>query len=321
MPRDSGGVYTLPAGNPVIPGTVITSTWANDTMDDLAVAITDSLDRNGRGGMLAPFEFTDGIETAPGFAWANEPTSGFFRESAGDFRATILGSETVRFNSLGIQIWNTVDLTWDQVLTNGGALGLVPVSPGTTDGDTLEWDNTGGVWVVSALKMVPVGGAADQTLRWDDTGGVWAVTSALSISDAGAIDMTSTLSVVGVSTLGGVTLTGVFDGGTQVLTNVGDPVDDQDAVTKAYGDANYAPTGNEVPDTRTLTAGDGLTGGGDLTADRTFDVVGGDGINANADDIEVDATVVRTAFGGGLNLVIDSGSPSGSDPNTIYFVT
>lgn len=31
---------------------------------------------------------------------------------------------------------------------------------------------------------------------------------------------------------------------------------------------------NTVPDTRTLTAGIGLTGGGDLTADRTFDVVG-----------------------------------------------
>ena len=42
----------------------------------------------------------------------------------------------------------------------------------------------------------------------------------------------------------------------------------------------------------TLTAGTGLTGGGDLTANRTFDVIGGTGITANANDIEVDTTVV-----------------------------
>lgn len=47
--------------------------------------------------------------------------------------------------------------------------------------------------------------------------------------------------------------------------------------------------------TRNLVAGTGLTGGGDLTADRTFNVVGGDGITANANDIEVDSTVVRTS--------------------------
>jgi len=49
------------------------------------------------------------------------------------------------------------------------------------------------------------------------------------------------------------------------------------------------PTGGFVPSARTLIAGDGLTGGGDLTADRTFDVVANaDGsIIVNADDIQV----------------------------------
>jgi len=43
-----------------------------------------------------------------------------------------------------------------------------------------------------------------------------------------------------------------------------------------------------------LIAGTGLTGGGNITTDRTFNVVGGDGITANADDIQVDNTVIRT---------------------------
>ena len=43
-----------------------------------------------------------------------------------------------------------------------------------------------------------------------------------------------------------------------------------------------------------ITAGTGLTGGGDITTSRTLNVIGGDGITANANDIEVDSTVIRT---------------------------
>lgn len=56
-----------------------------------------------------------------------------------------------------------------------------------------------------------------------------------------------------------------------------------------------------TPQTRTLTAGDGLTGGGDLSVDRTFNVVAGDGtIIANANDIVV-GTVPFTQISGTLS--------------------
>lgn len=46
MPRDINDIYTLPAGNPVIPGTVIETDWANSTLNDIAQALTDSLDKS-----------------------------------------------------------------------------------------------------------------------------------------------------------------------------------------------------------------------------------------------------------------------------------
>ncbi len=44
-----------------------------------------------------------------------------------------------------------------------------------------------------------------------------------------------------------------------------------------------------------ITAGAGLTGGGDITTTRTLDIGAGDGITVNANDVAVNSTVVRTS--------------------------
>lgn len=50
MPR-TAGVYSLPAGNPVVTNTTITSNWANTTLGDIATALTGSLPRDGSAAM------------------------------------------------------------------------------------------------------------------------------------------------------------------------------------------------------------------------------------------------------------------------------
>lgn len=47
MPRNGSSVYSLPAGNPVISGTIIATTWANTTLTDIATALTNSLSTDG----------------------------------------------------------------------------------------------------------------------------------------------------------------------------------------------------------------------------------------------------------------------------------
>lgn len=57
MPRDSSGNYTLPAGNPVVTQTLITSNWANTTLSDIAAALTDSLSKQYGGTVTGNVTF------------------------------------------------------------------------------------------------------------------------------------------------------------------------------------------------------------------------------------------------------------------------
>lgn len=88
--RNSSGTYSLPAGNPVVTGTTITSTWANNTLNDIKTEITNSLDRQGRGAMLAPLQIVSGTAAAPGLTGSAEPSSGLYRAAAGDWRFSVL---------------------------------------------------------------------------------------------------------------------------------------------------------------------------------------------------------------------------------------
>lgn len=82
MSRDVSGLYTLPAGNPVVTATTITTTWANTTLTDIANALSDSLSRSGQGAMTAALRGVDGTVGAPGFAFASETSLGLYRAAA-----------------------------------------------------------------------------------------------------------------------------------------------------------------------------------------------------------------------------------------------
>jgi len=58
MSRNGSGTYNLPAGNPVVTGTTVTSTWANSTMTDIANALTQSVSADGQTPMSGALNMT-----------------------------------------------------------------------------------------------------------------------------------------------------------------------------------------------------------------------------------------------------------------------
>jgi hypothetical protein len=92
-----------------------------------------------------------------------------------------------------------------------------------------------------------------------------------------------------------------------------------DAATAAQStaDSAVAGLGDKADAATTLTAGGGLTGGGDLSANRTFAVGAGTGITVNADDVAIDTTaeaerirdVIGTALVAGTNVTITVNDP------------
>ena len=120
MPRNGAGTYTLPAGNPVVANTTITADWGNDTMEDVGNEITNSLSREGDGGMNAPLRFVDGDENSPGISWVSETNSGFYYEGSGEYWASVLGTSVLQFTAGGILIPTGIDFTVQgDVVLNG----------------------------------------------------------------------------------------------------------------------------------------------------------------------------------------------------------
>jgi hypothetical protein len=118
MPRNVSGTYSLPLP-PVVPNTVIQSAWANTTTDDIAQGITDSLDRNGRGGMIAPFRLVDGTVLQPAFAFASETGTGIYKVSAGVMGVSVMGVEVAQWSGTAYSILNDFNVA-GAVAFNGG---------------------------------------------------------------------------------------------------------------------------------------------------------------------------------------------------------
>jgi hypothetical protein len=148
MSRNSSGTYSLPAGNPVVSGTVISSSWGNSTLSDIATALTDSLSRSGLGGMTAPLLLPDGTAGLPAIAFTLDPNTGLYRIGADNLGFATAGTLRGNVNSTGN--WSIAAPSSGTALAVTGLVGtnLFTVSDGTrtfgvqTDASTVFMGST-----------------------------------------------------------------------------------------------------------------------------------------------------------------------------------
>src|SRR5947208_3236571 len=118
-PRNSAGSYSTPTpGVPFQSGQVINSANMNATLADLGVEISSSLDRQGRGGALAPLRGVDGSVAAPAVAFTSDPASGMYHAGTGDLRFAVGGVDALKLIS--------------GALSGPNATGPITLSGGTT---------------------------------------------------------------------------------------------------------------------------------------------------------------------------------------------
>ena len=97
MARNGAGTYTLPAGNPVTTGTTISSSWANNTLNDIASGLTTSLAYDGQTAPVANLPMATFAHTGVGNATVRTmyAAAGQVQDGTFQFLTSIAGTNTV----------------------------------------------------------------------------------------------------------------------------------------------------------------------------------------------------------------------------------
>jgi hypothetical protein len=177
MPFNGAGTFSLVAGNPVVTGTVISSTWANNTLSDIASnGLTNCLTKDGQQTPTANipmggFQITGlGNATTRGAA----VNAGQIQDGAVTTLASVSGTDTITAAS-------TPPIT---AYVAGQTFDFIAAGANTTTAVTLNISSVGAIPVrkLGSLALTPGDIVTGQSVRVRYDGTNFQVLSALSVS-------------------------------------------------------------------------------------------------------------------------------------------
>jgi hypothetical protein len=97
MARNGAGTYTLPAGNPVTTGTTISSSWANNTLNDIASSLTASIAYDGQTSPVANLPMATYAHTNVGNATVRNmyASAGQVQDGTLQYLTSVSGTNTI----------------------------------------------------------------------------------------------------------------------------------------------------------------------------------------------------------------------------------
>ncbi|HEY6020108.1 MAG TPA: hypothetical protein VIY48_09460 [Candidatus Paceibacterota bacterium] len=201
MARNGSGTYALATGNPVVTGTSISSTWANNTLNDLASAVTQSISNDGQTPITANLPMTGFKHTNVANATARTEycAAGQAQDNTFDWLTLVAGTDTItataaiglasyaagqcfRFVSAGANTTTTVTLNLNSlgakaVTKNGStalAVGDIPsgcVVEVVYDGTRFQLVGVAVNYAVTATTATNIAGGASGSVPYQTASG------------------------------------------------------------------------------------------------------------------------------------------------------
>lgn len=294
----SSGTYTLPALNPVVTGTTISSTWANNTMNDIVTALSTCVLKDGTQTTTASVPFAVGISVTTGIT---TPSTTFALANTTATTINAFGAATAVNMGAGAASTLTASFT-TAIALNTAAI--------TSNQTTVAVINTNAT-TVNAF------GAASSALNIGHASAAAAFAGGISIPTGKSVTGAGTATVTGFATVSATTLTGTLSTAAQPnVTSLGTLVTNTTVtgVLKVLSPAGVSQSGYLW--TAGTTAGSsvvkGYFGVNVTTSDGTVEILENSG-----NGLRITQTTGAAVFSGTLSTgsnSITGGSYTSADP-------
>ena len=193
MSRNGSGTYTLPAGNPVVSGTTITTTWGNTTLTDIANSLTGSVAADGQTPMTGALNMGSNKITA-----VTDPTSAQDAATKAyvDISIPSTAAFLVKTNNLSDVTSATTSRT-NLVAAKSGANSDITSITGLTTPLTVAQGGIGAATLTANNVLLGNGTSAFQVVAPSTSGNVLTSNGTTWVSSAATGGVTSVNSVTG----------------------------------------------------------------------------------------------------------------------------